>query len=140
MEAAGLEVPHEAERHGEFNDTSGYAQTTAPLEEAERSGRPSPTALFAASDLQAFGAYTALRERGLHVPGDISVVGFDDVPVTRWTAPALTTVRQPLQAMAAMAARTLLRLVDGEEVDLPRVELATQLVVRDSTAAPRDGG
>ncbi|MEU1620739.1 substrate-binding domain-containing protein [Streptomyces sp. NPDC005722] len=139
MEAAGLDVPQEAVRHGEFNDSSGYAQTTALLEEAERSGRPSPTALFAASDLQAFGAYTALRERGLHVPGDISVVGFDDVPVTRWTAPALTTVRQPLQAMAAMAARTLLRLVDGEEVDLPRVELATQLVVRDSTAAPRDG-
>ncbi|MFI8182297.1 substrate-binding domain-containing protein [Actinacidiphila glaucinigra] len=95
---------------------------------------------LAASGLQAFDACTALRERGLDVPGDISVVGLDDVPVTRWTAPALTTVRQPLQAMAAMAARTLPRLVDGEEADLPRVELATQRAVRDSTAPVRDGG
>ncbi|MGI5254694.1 substrate-binding domain-containing protein [Actinacidiphila glaucinigra] len=76
----------------------------------------------------------------MDVPGDINVVGFDDVPVTRWTAPALTTVRQPLQAMAAMVARTLLRLVDGEEVDLPGMELTTQLVVRVSTApVPTDG-
>ncbi len=58
------------------------------------------------------------------------------MPVTRWSNPTLTTVRQPLQEMAAMAARTLLRLVDGEEVDLPRVELATRLMVRESTAPP----
>ncbi|MEU6404323.1 substrate-binding domain-containing protein [Streptomyces sp. NPDC046985] len=140
MEGAALEVPEGAVRHGEFNDPSGHAETTALLDEAERSGRPLPTALFAASDLQAFGAYAALRGRGLRVPHDISVVGFDDVPVTRWSDPSLTTVRQPLQAMAAMAARTLLRLIDGEDVDLPRVELATQLVVRDSTAPPRRDG
>ncbi|WP_406275841.1 substrate-binding domain-containing protein [Actinacidiphila glaucinigra] len=63
----------------------------------------------------------------------MSVVGFGDGPVTRWTAPALATVRQPLQTVAAMAARTLLRPVDGEEVDLPGMELTTQLVVRVST-------
>ncbi|MFD6293868.1 LacI family DNA-binding transcriptional regulator [Streptomyces sp. NPDC060235] len=137
MEAAELDVPADHVRYGQFNDRSGHEETNALLDEAERTGRPWPTALFAASDLQAFGAYTALRERGLRIPHDISVVGFDDVPIARWSDPTLTTVRQPLQAMAAMAARTLLRLIDGEDVDLPRVELATQLVVRDSTAAPR---
>ncbi|MFB9467087.1 substrate-binding domain-containing protein [Streptomyces cinereospinus] len=76
--------------------------------------------MFAAGDLQAFGASTALRERGLRIPEDIGVAGFDDVPVTRWSDPALTTVRQPLQEMAAMAAAALLRLVDGEDVNLPR--------------------
>ncbi|MFG3157389.1 LacI family DNA-binding transcriptional regulator [Streptomyces sp. NPDC048219] len=136
MEAAGLPVPDGAVRYGEFNDPSGRTEMAALLDEADRVGRPSPTAVFAASDLQAFGAYTALRERGLRVPDDVSVVGFDDVPVTRWSDPALTTVRQPLQEMAAMAANTLLRLVDGEDVNLPRVELATHLVVRGSTAAP----
>lgn len=137
MEAAELHLPDGQVRYGEFNDASGRAATDALLDEAERTGQPLPTALFAASDLQAFGAYTALRARGLRVPHDISVVGFDDVPVARWSDPALTTVRQPLQVMAAMAARTLLRLIDGEDVDLPRVELATQLVVRDSCATPR---
>ncbi|MGW1537571.1 LacI family DNA-binding transcriptional regulator [Streptomyces aureus] len=137
MEAAELDLPDGQVRYGEFNDASGRVETDALLDEAERTGQPLPTALFAASDLQAFGAYTALRARGLRVPHDISVVGFDDVPIARWSDPALTTVRQPLQAMAAMAARTLLRLIDGEDVDLPRVELATQLVVRDSCAAPR---
>ncbi|MEU4169266.1 LacI family DNA-binding transcriptional regulator [Streptomyces sp. NPDC026665] len=140
MEAAELDVPTGQVRYGEFNDESGRAETDALLDEAERTGLPLPTALFAASDLQAFGAFTALRARGLRVPHDISVVGFDDVPIARWSDPTLTTVRQPLQAMAAMAARTLLRLIDGEDVDLPRVELATQLIVRDSTSAPRQDG
>ncbi|MFI7388064.1 LacI family DNA-binding transcriptional regulator [Streptomyces sp. NPDC049813] len=135
MEAAGLPVHDGAVRYGEFNDLSGHTEMAALLD-AENTVGPSPTAVFAASDLQAFGAYTALRERGLRVPDDVSVVGFDDVPVTRWSDPALTTVRQPLQDMAGMAATTLLRLIDGEDVNLPRVEFATRLVVRSSTAAP----
>ena len=98
-----------------------------------------PAAAHAGGDLQAFGAYTALRERGLRTPEDISVVGFDDVPGARWSNPTLTTVRRPLQETAAMAARTLLRVIDGEEVDLPRVELATRLQIRESTARPPTG-
>ncbi|MFB7948559.1 LacI family DNA-binding transcriptional regulator [Kitasatospora phosalacinea] len=133
MERAELPVPEGWLRFGEFNDRSGRHELTALLDELASTGQELPTAVFAASDLQAFGAYTALRERGLRIPQDISIVGFDDVPVTRWSDPMLTTVRQPLQDMAAMAARTLLRLVDGEDVDLPRVELATRLVQREST-------
>ncbi|MFD7983468.1 LacI family DNA-binding transcriptional regulator [Kitasatospora indigofera] len=140
MERAELTVPEGWLRFGEFNDRSGHGELSRLLDEAAAAGQPLPTAVFAASDLQAFGAYTALRERGLRIPEDISVVGFDDLPVTRWSHPTLTTVRQPLHDMAAMAARTLVRLIDGEEVDLPRVELSTRLVERESTAPPGSAG
>jgi LacI family transcriptional regulator len=76
------------------------------------------------------------RQRGLRVPEDISVVGFDDLPEVRWSSPPLTTVRQPLSEMGQLAARTVLRLAAGERVESPRVELATDLVVRDSSAPP----
>ncbi len=76
----------------------------------------------------------AVRRRGLRVPDDISVVGFDDLPESRWTSPPLTTVRQPLAEMGLLAARTVLRLAQGEEIETPGIELATELVVRDSSA------
>ncbi|MFC7511669.1 LacI family DNA-binding transcriptional regulator [Streptomyces thermocarboxydus] len=95
-----------------------------------------PTAVFAASDQMALGAVEALRGRGLRVPQDMSVVGFDDLPEVRWSAPPLTTVRQPLADMGALAVRTVLRLTRGEQPDSPRVELGTDLVVRASTAPP----
>ena len=64
------------------------------------------------------------------------MVGFDDLPEVRWSSPPLTTVRQPLAEMGLLAARTVLRLAQGDRVESPRVELATDLVVRDSTAPP----
>jgi LacI family transcriptional regulator len=84
--------------------------------------------------------YEAVRQRGLRVPDDVSVVGFDDLPEVRWCSPPLTTIRQPLAEMGAAAARTVLRMLAGEEVESPRVELATELVVRHSTAPPRRPG
>ncbi len=98
-----------------------------------------PTAVFASSDQMALGAIEALRRRGLRVPEDVSIVGFDDLPEVRWSAPPLTTVRQPLADMGKLAARTVLRQARGEEIESPRVELATQLVVRASTAPPTGG-
>ncbi len=68
------------------------------------------------------------------MPEDMSVVGFDDLPEVRWSAPPLTTVRQPLAEMGKLATRTVLRLAAGEEPASPRVELATELVLRASTA------
>ena len=84
----------------------------------------------------ALGAYEAARRRGLRVPDDLSIVGFDDLPESQWSSPPLTTIRQPLAEMGALAARTALRLARGEPIETPRVELATDLVVRDSTASP----
>ncbi|MFG2427701.1 LacI family DNA-binding transcriptional regulator [Streptomyces sp. NPDC048590] len=137
MERAGLPMPDGWVVHGEFNDTSGRAETARLLDGLGASGEEPPTAVFAASDLQALGAFEALRDRGYSIPTDISVVGFDDLPVARWTHPPLTTVRQPLFDMATVAANALLRIIDGEPADQLRLELATQLVVRGSTAPPR---
>lgn len=96
-----------------------------------------PTAIFAGSDNQAAGVYTVARERGLSIPGDLSVVGFDDLPVCEWLWPQLTTVRQPLFEMAATATRLLIEQAAGADPrDPTRIELATTLVVRESTAAP----
>ncbi|MFM9442694.1 LacI family DNA-binding transcriptional regulator [Streptomyces acidiscabies] len=95
-----------------------------------------PTAVFAANDLEAFGVIEAARVHGLRVPQDVSVVGFDDTAAAATSAPPLTTVRQPFAEIGRAALRALLRLSAGEPLDSHRVELATQLVVRASTAPP----
>ena len=99
-----------------------------------------PTAIFAASDLQAIGVYQAAREAGMRIPDDLSVVGFDDLPVTAWIDPPLTTVHQPLTQMAAVATELALALGRGEEAPQLGVELATTLTVRQSTAPPKPAG
>ncbi|TDD22582.1 LacI family DNA-binding transcriptional regulator [Nonomuraea diastatica] len=96
---------------------------------------PAPTAVFVASDEAALGAIHAARARGLRVPEDLSVVGFDDTDVAFMSSPRLTTVRQPLREMGAVALRTALRLAAGEEIESRHVELATELVVRESSLA-----
>lgn len=72
------------------------------------------------------------------MPEDLSVVGYDDLPVAAWIGPPLTTVRQPLQEMAATAARMVLGLARGESLTNRRIDLAIELVVRESTAPPHD--
>ena len=96
-----------------------------------------PTAIFAFNDDTAIGAIQAARERGLRVPEDLSVVGFDDVEHATIVTPALTTVRQPLAEMGRTAVSLLSRLMDGQSFETLHVELATRLVVRDSTAPPK---
>jgi LacI family transcriptional regulator, galactose operon repressor len=129
---AGLETTDESLiRQGDFLYESGFHGGLSLLDQANR-----PTAIFAASDTMAMGVYEAARHRGLRVPGDLSVIGFDDLPEARRASPPLTTVRQPLAEMGGLAARTVLRMAQGEEIETPRVELATELIIRDSTAAP----
>ena len=95
-----------------------------------------PTAIFASNDNMAIGALRAATELGFSVPGHLSVVGFDDSELSRVVTPALTTVRQPLEEMGRMAVSLLSRLIDGQRVETLRIELATRLVVRSSTAPP----
>ena len=92
--------------------------------------------MFAATDELAAGVVEAARTRGLRVPEDLSVVGFDDTEIAPLLSPPLTTVRQPLREMGRVAVRTALRLAAGEQLDSHHVELATELVVRSSTAPP----
>lgn len=98
-----------------------------------------PTAVFAASDSIALGVLASAQRHGLRVPQDLSVVGFDDSTAAVSSAPALTTVRQPVVEMGRVALRTLLQLARGEEVDSHHVQLSTTLVVRESTAPPGQG-
>ena len=96
-----------------------------------------PTAIFAANDLQALGIYEAARQLGVRIPQDLSVIGFDDLSFTQWSGPPMTTVRQPLVQMGAAAADLVLELASGRQPDSNRIELATTLVIRQSTAPPR---
>jgi len=130
MARAGLLVPEEYVRYGaDFGTYTGRDATAALLD------LPTPpTALFICGDTMALGAYRALRERGMDVPADLSVVGFDDRPESHWVSPRLTTVRQPLDEMAQAAVGLLARLMRGETLQSRRIELATSLLERDSTA------
>jgi LacI family transcriptional regulator len=96
-----------------------------------------PTAIFAFNDNAAISVLHAARARGLRVPEDLSVVGFDDAEQAAIVTPALTTVRQPLEELGRMAVSLLLRVLENQRHDALRIELATKLVVRESTAPPR---
>lgn len=95
-----------------------------------------PTAILCFNDNNAIGAIQAARARGLRVPEDLSVVGFDDVEGATIVTPKLTTVRQPLAEMGRTGVSLLMRLLAGERFETLHVELATRLVVRESTAPP----
>jgi DNA-binding LacI/PurR family transcriptional regulator len=98
---------------------------------------PTPTAILAMSDVLAVGALEAAAEAGLTVPGELSVVGFDDSPIARVTSPPLTTVRQPHEEKGRLAAQWLIEDIERGESEPRRTILPTELVVRESTAPPR---
>jgi LacI family transcriptional regulator len=129
LERAGLKYDEELVRHGDFQYEGGFLRGCALLDLADR-----PTAIFAGSDQQALGVYEAARQRSLRIPQDLSVVGFDDLPMSRWSSPPLTTVRQPLAEMGRVAAEMLGTLIEGLPLSSRRMELATELVIRGSSA------
>ncbi|HEY3336251.1 MAG TPA: substrate-binding domain-containing protein [Candidatus Limnocylindrales bacterium] len=131
MDEAGVLIDPTLVSHGAFQVDEGIAAGRRLLARRDR-----PTAIITGNDLQALGVYQAAREARLHIPEDLSVVGFDDLPIARWVSPPLTTIRQPLIEMAEAAAELLLGLARGEEPPQTRVELSTELIVRESTAPP----
>lgn len=131
LDAAGVPIDPELIGYGDFHHIGGYERARHLLAFPDP-----PTAVFAGSDEQAFGVVEAARVAGLDVPRDLSVVGFDDLPMSRWASPPLTTVRQPLAEMGRVATQMLASLMAGKPLDSTRVELATTLIVRASTAPP----
>jgi LacI family transcriptional regulator len=129
LERVGAAYDPALVRNGDFQHEGGFIRGGELLDLPEP-----PTAIFAGSDQQALGVYEAARQRGLRIPQDLSVVGFDDLPTMRWVSPPLTTVRQPLADMGRVAAEMLCDLIDGVPLRSQRVELATELIVRESTA------
>ena len=132
LESAGLTLRPDHLRRGEFHHDDGIVQGRALLSLAEP-----PTAIFASSDVHALGVYEAARALGFAIPSQLSVVGFDDIKVARWAGPALTTVRVPIADMAAQAVELLLEVRAGQPPAATRIDMATTLVLRDSTAPPR---
>ncbi|MHC0429749.1 LacI family DNA-binding transcriptional regulator [Streptomyces sp. O3] len=130
LAAAGLPTGPELTAHGPYDRASGYRAVDELLRRA-----PDLTAIVAANDTVALGACAALRERGLRVPADVSVAGFDDLPFSVDAAPALTTVRLPLHDAGARAGR----IAAGREQEPPDglAVVHGELTVRASTAPPR---
>ncbi len=130
----GLDPDTMAVRIGDYRMESGFklAEEVLDVPLHER-----PTALFCANDMMAIGALEYCRTHGLSVPHDVSVVGFDDVPMAPLLSPRLTTVRQPAREMGMYAAELLLDLVNGSvKPDMPET-FPVEVIVRESTAAPR---
>ncbi|MDR1711454.1 MAG: LacI family transcriptional regulator [Propionibacteriaceae bacterium] len=130
MADAGLRLPQELIHMGDFLPETGHAAASEFL----ALDQP-PTAIAANSDGCALGVMAAAREHGLRVPEDLSVIGFDDTNQARWSVPKLTTIAQPVQEIGSLAVRTMLRLISGAAPDSPHLQLATTLVVRESTAS-----
>lgn len=132
---AGAEWKEEWERAGDFTEASGYR---AASEIAALSPRPS--AIFAANDSMAIGALSALREAGVRVPEDVGVAGFDDIPISRYMSPPLTSVHVAISELGERATRTLLHAVEEKNRHSKVQEtLPTTLVIRRSCGASGNG-
>jgi LacI family xylobiose transport system transcriptional regulator len=131
LETGGVTLAEDLVHSGQFTFDIGLRFAERLLRLSHR-----PTAIICGNDLQALGVYEAARRADLRIPQQLSVVGFDDIPVAGWCAPPLTTVRQPFRDMGETAAQILLSIAGGNPPTQTRVELGTTLVVRDSTAPP----
>ncbi len=131
LAAAGVMPSPELEIESNFETPSGRAA----MERLLALDDP-PTAVFAFNDMVAIGVTQVARAHGLRVPGDLSIVGFDDTLESEIVTPSLTTVRQPLAEMGRMAVALLIRLLAHQRIEALHIELQTQLVVRESTGPP----
>ena len=128
MNQAKLKAVHCME--GDWSPNSGYLATKEILKTR------AITAIFSGNDEMALGAYRAINEAGLSIPGDISLVGFDDIPTSAYFAPSLTTVRQDFDQCGHLALTVLLKMVRRERIQAKKILVAPELIVRKSTAKP----
>jgi LacI family transcriptional regulator/LacI family xylobiose transport system transcriptional regulator len=132
LEEAGIDYDPAIVRSTDFDFDEGLAASLRIL----RSDQP-PTAVFAASDAQALGVLEAARQQGLGVPHDLAVMSFDDTLVAAMACPPLSAVRQPFEQLGHEATRVLMEVAEGRSPASPRIELATELVLRTSTSVRR---
>jgi LacI family transcriptional regulator len=129
---AGLAYNPQLEAEGNYLHQSGYDAMVQILQR----GQPF-SAVFASNDRMAIGAIYALHQAGLHVPGDISVVGFDDVPEAEFSIPPLTTIRQPMIRVGEEAVKLLIERIENPGLPPRLIQLDIELVKRQSVAPPR---
>ena len=132
LQAADISVDPTLICKGTFHQPEGYicARTLLQLPNP-------PTAIFASNDVMAFGVMEAARDLGLRIPDDVSIIGFDDIPQSSSVNPPLTTVKQPLQEMGRVATQVLMECVREGRPCQTLTELPTELVIRQSCAAPK---
>ena len=138
LEHAGLPYDERLVRYGDYDQQSGYDQMNSLFEAGVQF-----TAAFVSSDVVAMGAKAAIREHGLHIPEDISLIGFDDVPMARFFDPPLTTIHVPAVELGYTACELLTRLITEGNVPQRSITLDAHLQVRDSCRAPttpQEGG
>jgi len=133
LKQSGLPQDPALVREGDFFQTRGYTAANELLTLPEP-----PTAIFASNDVMSFGVMEAVRDHHLRIPDDISIVGFDDISQATQVHPPLTTVRQPLEQMGRAAARLLLEIIQEPDRLSRRIELPTELAIRETTRKPRD--
>ncbi|MBZ0307993.1 MAG: LacI family transcriptional regulator [Anaerolineae bacterium] len=129
----GIAYVPELVYEGDYWQHGGYEGAVQLLNLPHR-----PTAIFASNDLSAFGVIEVARNQGLHIPEDISIVGFDDIPQASLVYPQLTTVAQPLNQMGRVGARLLIDQIEAPERPPGHVVLSTQLVIRNSACSPKE--
>jgi LacI family transcriptional regulator len=122
------------ELHGDFSEEGGFRAACRALRM-----EPAPTAIFAANDTMAIGVYRALRERGIRIPGDMSVAGFDDVPFVSYLEPPLTSIHAPISELGGRAARRLLDRIESEDELTPQQQSLEVLLVARSSVGPAGG-
>ncbi len=135
LHKAGLESGDSSIQEGNYTPASGYQAMRALLDRT-----PRPTAVFVASDVVAMGAILAARRAGLGIPDDLSIVGFDDIPMAEYFDPPLTTIRLPAFGLGFAAGERLIRLIRGEGLDQASVLMDTALLVRESSATNPSAG
>jgi LacI family transcriptional regulator len=133
--ASELGIPVRPELTVQIESTVSTPQLGYPITRELLARRRPFTALFAYNDISAIGATWAFREAGLRVPEDVSVVGFDDIPAAAFNTPSITTVRQPLERMGQIAAKTLIDRIEGSTEYIPEIAIEPEFVVRGSTGA-----
>jgi len=132
MRGRGAAALRALEFSGDFTEESGYEAAKLIVRQ-----KPRPTAIFAANDAMAIGALSALADLGVSVPRSMSVAGFDDVPIARYIAPQLTTIRVDIAELGRRAFALLLEALGGQNSTHRQECIGTTLVVRSSSAAPR---
>ncbi|MCK4518730.1 MAG: substrate-binding domain-containing protein [Candidatus Omnitrophica bacterium] len=130
LEQFGLKYNEKIVGYGDFNEEGGYEEMKRILY-----GSFKPTAMFCANDIMAIGAMRAIKEKGLRVPDDIAVVGFDDIEAAAVVEPPLTTIRPPLEDIGAKAIEQLIGDIRNNKKTVEEVSLKTKLIVRESSGA-----
>ncbi|MBX7236848.1 MAG: LacI family transcriptional regulator [Caldilineales bacterium] len=130
LQSHGLPFLPQVVERGDFLQAGGYQAMNRLLDQTD-----TPSAVFAANDEMALGAIDAVQARGLNIPGDIAIIGFDDIGMASFARPPLTTIRQPMRDLGKLAVRQLLRRIGTPDAQPETVRLPTQLIVRQSCCA-----